>query len=62
MSCQICNGHPNCPVCSPEREEEIAECYLCDGTGLIPGPGDTEEAPNLVECPRCNGDGVITYY
>lgn len=28
MSCSICNGFPNCPVCSEEKEL-YEECYIC---------------------------------
>lgn len=31
--CDICNGHPGCPVCSPEPR--MIECAACQGQGFI---------------------------
>ncbi len=31
MACSVCNGHPNCPCCSPEPN--MIECPSCGGKG-----------------------------
>lgn len=31
--CDICHGHPGCPVCSPEPR--MRECTACQGQGYI---------------------------
>lgn len=50
--CDICNGHPNCPVCG--EETEMIECPQCDGKGnLFDDDGDE------YTCFICNGDGEI---
>ena len=41
--CEVCHGHPNCPVCSPEPrmiecaacQGEKETCSVCDGTGEV---------------------------
>jgi len=65
MSCDICNGRPNCPCCSKEPETET--CELCDGKGQIlidvngdmPGEEYNPDDYTSVTCPYCDGDGVI---
>lgn len=50
--CEICNGHPNCPVCG--EEVEMIECPECDGTGdMLDDDGDE------FTCYYCNGGGEI---
>ena len=29
MSCNICYGHPNCPVCSDNSDFYTEECFFC---------------------------------
>lgn len=69
MICEVCNGHINCPVCSPEPEYIL--CKKCDGDGyeyyneygfrclkeyffnLPDGMGE------IFMCEECNGEGKL---
>lgn len=70
--CEICNGLPGCPVCSPEP----AECPICEGEGKIFYSLDEEkqEATRITRkeyeqlppekrdaepCTTCDGNGFI---
>ena len=71
MSCTVCYGYPNCPVCTPEADP----CQECGGSGNIHevsfDAGDTwEEVDNFDEivetdevlkhrgkCENCDGKG-----
>lgn len=69
MSCDICHGMPNCPVCTPEVETEI--CMRCQGEGMIYFDTDGKEMDyteweDLPEddrmsekCDVCGGEGVL---
>ena len=50
--CEICNGHPNCPVCGEELE--MIDCPECDGAGEI-----LAEDGEMCECEKCAGHGEI---
>lgn len=39
--CEVCHGHPNCPVCSPEPR--MIECAACQGQGYVWYRYDLEE-------------------
>lgn len=69
MSCYICHGMPNCPVCAPDVETEI--CMSCHGEGMIYFDTDGKEMDynewkKLPEdermsdkCDVCGGEGVL---
>lgn len=48
--CEVCNGYPGCPCCSPEPK--MIECPDCGGSGYY--DQDEEEI-----CRLCNGEGKI---
>lgn len=39
--CEVCHGHPNCTVCSPEPR--MIECAACQGQGYVWYRYDLEE-------------------
>ena len=47
MACSVCNGHPNCPCCSPEPN--MIECPSCGGKGKYHYAYDYEN-DREVEC------------
>ena len=50
--CEICKGHPNCPVCG--EEVEMIECPECDGTGVVP-----DDCIEDCICDNCDGTGEV---
>jgi DnaJ-class molecular chaperone len=53
--CDICNGYPNCPVCS--EDVELKECKECNGSGFATFECDGEELEEW--CNNCHGEGFI---
>lgn len=41
---------------APKAEQGGIPCWLCDGTGHVPGPRFSP-----VACPRCHGNGEVPY-
>ena len=70
--CDICNGHPNCPVCqtSTTLEKSCPECegkghyyYDFDGSEITKDHYDKlhENEREKYSCDICDGEGVIEY-
>lgn len=71
MSCEVCYGHPGCPVCSPEPN--MIPCPVCNGKGYTyyneDGDEISEDEYNALPsdcrgkdpCDECNGEGEIEY-
>ncbi|MFV0535955.1 MAG: hypothetical protein ACK5M3_01125 [Dysgonomonas sp.] len=69
--CSVCNGYPNCPVCS--SEPYMATCPECNGDGYIyyneEGRIVSKEQYNNLHphdrydepCECCDGTGEIEY-
>lgn len=67
--CEVCHGHPNCPVCGPEPR--MMQCPDCGGAGYTyydeDGDKITEAIYNQLPakqreriiCDRCEGTGEI---
>lgn len=66
--CNVCNGHPFCPVCSDDIQ--VNECTHCDhGTVYLSefdGEVDFETWSKLKvenrdedKCERCGGNGLV---
>jgi len=67
--CDICNGYPGCPVCSPIEHSET--CPICDGNGALyftelDGQvtyekwAQTDESERDMDvCENCEGEGKV---
>lgn len=72
--CEVCHGHPNYPVCSPEPR--MIECAACQGQGYVWYRYDLEEdrETEVTEkglrycqgeketCSVCDGTGEVEDY
>lgn len=69
MSCEVCFGHPGCPVCSESAERVTCEdCngngrlyYNSDGIELSPEAARRGEKDDIIEyeCSTCKGEGLV---
>lgn len=71
MSCEVCYGHPGCPICSPAPH--LITCPVCYGKGFTyyneNGDEITEDEYNTLPkskrdkeaCEECDGTGEIEY-
>lgn len=73
MSCEVCHGHPGCPVC--QEADDMVECPTCNGSGTAAyydgGFKEITRAEFLKlqpgtrykdRCPHCKGEGEIHEY